>query len=144
MKCTKCDATLVKETHRGIEVDACPTGHGMWLDLAELDQLEDKAFDEDELKGTLVYSQVSTTDSCPHCGSALQQFQYRLYDITLEYCPSSHGYWLDKGESERVTELMDRREGDMERSAEAQKDWAGTLKRLRSPSFVDKLTGLFK
>ena len=49
MKCTKCEATLVKEKHHGLEVDACPGGHGMWLDLIELDKLEDKGYDEDEL-----------------------------------------------------------------------------------------------
>src|SRR5688572_6503022 len=101
MNCPKCKTELVKENRRGIDVDECPACEGMWLDTQELDVLEDRSYDEDELKGTLVFKSTSTADQCPHCGTLLAQFQYRLYDLELEYCPDKHGYWLDKGEDER-------------------------------------------
>ena len=144
MKCTKCSSLLEKKTERGLEVDACPQGHGMWLDLQELDTLEDKGYDQDELKGTLIFSSSVSTDLCPHCSSALAQFQYRLYDLVLEYCPQSHGYWLDAGEEDRVVDLMNRRERDMQRSQDAEAGWRETLKGFRSRSFFDKLKDLMR
>jgi Zn-finger nucleic acid-binding protein len=47
MECPKCGSELRKTSYRGIEVDRCSSCDGMWLDLHELDQLEDKAFDRD-------------------------------------------------------------------------------------------------
>ena len=144
MKCTKCSAMLEKGREQGLDVDVCPEGHGMWLDLEELDKLEDRGYEEDELKGTLIFSSTVAVDLCPHCSSALAQFQYRLYDLTIEYCPQSHGYWLDTGEEERVVDLMNQRERDMERSQKAESDWRDTLRSFRSRSFFDKLKDLIR
>jgi ribosomal protein L37AE/L43A len=55
MDCPRCKTALRIEDYRGIEVDRCPQCQGMWLDYGELDQLEDKVLDKDDLKGTLVY-----------------------------------------------------------------------------------------
>lgn len=144
MKCPKCNTELEKKSYRGMEVDRCSNCNGMWLDLQELDQLEDKAFDKDELKGTIVFSSTPTEHRCPHCGSQLRKFQYRLHGLELEYCENKHGYWLDDDEEKRVLELMDDRERDMRRKSAAEAAWKKTLLRLRSPSFFDKLLDLFK
>lgn len=98
MKCVRCNATIEKTTAHGIEVDACPEGHGMWLDVHELDAIEDKGYDEDHLKGSLMFREVEVNDRCPHCREQLVQFQYRFNDLHIEYCPGDHGYWLDAGE----------------------------------------------
>jgi len=130
--------------YRGIEVDQCSNCLGMWLDLEELDQLEDEAMDIDKLKGSLMLSSESTNYKCPHCGSKLRQFEYRYTSLILEYCENQHGYWLDAGEGERVLQLMKERKKDELRIIDAESDWSRTLKRLRSRSFVSKLEDLFK
>ena len=141
MKCIQCSSQLVHEKRHGIEVDACPQKHGMWLEAHELDELEDTAFDEDELKGSLVWSKTETDLECPQCGGKLEQFNYRLNNMFIEFCPENHGYWLDEGEDKRIRQLMDERESDMKRKGQAEVDWSKTIGRLRKPSFLDKLTG---
>ncbi len=37
--CPSCGERLTKVSHLGVEVDECPTCHGMWLDKNELQQL---------------------------------------------------------------------------------------------------------
>ena len=143
MKCPKCASELSTKAYLGIEVDQCDNCKGMWLDLQELDQLEDEAFDEDKLKGSLMYSSATTNYLCPHCGSQLRQFEYRATSLKLDYC-EAHGYWLDAGEGERVLQLMKDREKDMHRKFEAEAEWARTLRQFRSRSFWSKLQDLFK
>jgi len=144
MKCPKCNSDLVRKIRHGIEVDYCTNDHGMWLDFKELDQLEDEAFKEDDEKGTLIFSNTPTDYHCPKCNSQLKQFQYRLYDLTLEFCENKDGFWLDAGEDERVLQLMKQRQKDMKKKFDAEKEWKTTIRHLQSPSFFDKLTGLFK
>lgn len=142
MNCPKCDSTLERKTYRGIEVDYCGNSKGMWLDAEELDELEDQAYDKDEYKGSLVVSSTPTEYPCPHCGQPLSRFQYRLYSLELEYCENGHGYWLDENEAERVLELMQAREKDIERKFEAETEWYNFLNKLRSKSFHRNYKGL--
>ena len=134
MNCPKCNTELVKKYYKGmIEVDACPECRGMWLDSLELDQLEDTAFDDDAHKGSLVHFQSSTHYPCPHCGNGLDEFQYRLYDLKLDYCAANdHGFWLDAGEDERVMEIMRQRAKDIQRKLDAENIWKQTLKQMHS------------
>ena len=39
MRCPKCGERLTTRTQLDIEIDACPTGHGIWLDTGELEKL---------------------------------------------------------------------------------------------------------
>ncbi len=144
MKCPKCASELRTQTYHGIEVDQCVNCKGMWLDLEELDRLEDEAFDVDKLKGSLVYSSEKTGYQCPRCGSQLYQFEYRANSLKLDYCENQHGYWLDAGEGERVLQLMRDREKDVQRKFKAEEEWAGTLRRFRSKSLWTKLQDLFR
>lgn len=141
MKCVKCSSMLTHDKLHGIDVDTCPDGHGTWHDAHELDQLEDTAYDEDDLKGSMIFRQVEAEEVCPHCQGNLQRFQYRLSELYLDYCPDGHGYWLDAGEEKRIVELMNIREADIKRKASAEADWANMLQKLRRPSFLDKLMG---
>ena len=144
MVCPKCGSKLQKVMYRGLEVAQCSKCQGMWLDLQELDQLEDEAFDIDALKGSLMLTSEPTENKCPHCQSKLRQFEYRSMSLILEYCVNQHGYWLDAGEGERVLQLMKDREKDELRIIKAEADWNTTLRRLRSKSFVSKVKDLFK
>ncbi|MBI5822821.1 MAG: zf-TFIIB domain-containing protein [Chloroflexi bacterium] len=134
MNCPKCNSDLVKKYYKGmIEVESCPNCRGMWLDSLELDQLEDTAFDNDSHKGSLVHFQSKTHYPCPHCGDGLDEFQYRLYDLKLDYCSGNgHGFWLDAGEDERVMEIMRQRAGEIQRKFNAEAEWKQTLKNMHS------------
>jgi Zn-finger nucleic acid-binding protein len=144
MRCPRDNTELESFDLHGIPVDRCPKCAGLWLDYSELDELEDTVFSDDEFKGTLVFSDTATSLPCPVCGKPLKQFKYRLNDLVLEHCPNMHGFWLDAEEDARVQDLLKRRAKALGRKSEAEKEWAKALKRLRSPSFADKLKGLFK
>jgi Zn-finger nucleic acid-binding protein len=102
----------------------------MWLDFDELDRLEDVAFDQDEYKGSLLHRKTATAYSCPHCGTLLQEFQYRLYDLRLDYCENKHGFWLDDGEDVRVMGIMAIRATEVQRKVDAESEWRGVLKKM--------------
>jgi Zn-finger nucleic acid-binding protein len=128
-----------------IAVHACPTCQGMWFESRELEELEDEAFDFGEhAKGTLVPSSTRTAFKCPECGGALARFQYRFYDLEMEFCESQHGYWLEADEDTRVLELMRLEEKDLARKLTAEDRWAATLKRMRSGTLLDRLRSLFR
>ncbi|HMX19638.1 MAG TPA: zf-TFIIB domain-containing protein [Anaerolineales bacterium] len=134
MNCPKCNIELAKKYYKGmIEVDSCPNCRGMWLDFNELDKLEDVAFDDDSRKGSLIHHQAKTEFPCPHCGAAMDEFQYRLHDLKLDYCAENdHGFWLDAGEDERVIAAMNQRAQDIQRKNSAESDWRQTLKDMHA------------
>ena len=159
MKCPKCGIDLVKQMHHGIEVDSCTNDHGMWFSAQQLDQLENEKFKGDEHeKGTLVFSSEPSEYKCPKCSTPLRQFDYRLYDLTLEYCENKDGFWLDAGEDERVLQLMAQRKKDIRKKVEVDKEakdeekhdmepeleWKVELLRLRSKELIDKITDRFR
>lgn len=131
MTCPKCGTTLVRKSYKGImEVDCCPNCRGMWLDFEELDRLEDVAFDRDEYKGSLLHRNSSTSYACPQCQTMLQEFQYRLYNLKLDYCKNKHGFWLDAGEDVRVMNIMAGRANEIQRKVDAESEWRGVLKQM--------------
>lgn len=145
MKCPICDTDLVATKHRGIDVEYCQSCKGMWISHQELEQLEDEVFDfGDDEKGSLMLTAVNTSLKCPQCGKPMKRFQYRLYDLEMDFCDEGHGYWLTADEDKRVLELMRKEEGDLERKVLAEDKWASYLKHIRSGSFIDKLRDLFR
>lgn len=145
MNCPKCNHKLISQEYEGMTVDKCLNCGGMWFDFKELDQLEDTILSEDEMKGTLVWGRKPAKEKCPKCGIVMTQFDYRLNNLHLEYCEKNmHGFWLDKGEEERIVEEMKESIERFEKKYKAEEEWANHLRRLRSPSFFSKLTDLFK
>lgn len=39
MRCPKCGDRLTTRTQLEVEIDECPAGHGIWLDVGELEKL---------------------------------------------------------------------------------------------------------
>ena len=144
MDCPRCKTGLKVENYKGIEVDRCPQCHGMWLDYGELDQLEDTVLDDDDVKGSIVYSPLKSKLLCPKCEKNMQRFSYRAYNLELDMCEQGHGTWLDDGEETKVLEIMEQRIKDLDRKAKAEGEWGDFLARLKSPSFGSKVKGLFK
>ena len=144
MDCPRCGSSLKTEKYKGIEVDKCVSCEGMWLDYPELDQLEDTAMDEDDLKGSMITRQMGSEITCPRCHGAMQQFRYRYNELWLDVCEAEHGFWLDKGEEKRVIELMEQRIKDTNRSTGAEQDWARLIGRVRRRSLVTRIKAFMK
>ncbi|HEU0198479.1 MAG TPA: zf-TFIIB domain-containing protein [Nevskiaceae bacterium] len=145
MKCPKCNLDLVPQSRHKIDMNFCPSCKGMWLDAQELDELENEAFDLGEHdKGTLVFSSTPTTKKCPSCATPLQRFNYRDFDLEMEFCPNRHGYWLDADEDTRVLALMKKEEHDEKRDVRAEAQWGQMMRHMRSGSFLTKLKNLFR
>lgn len=142
MKCPKCNADLRAQTDRGVEVEACPNCRGMWLTPAELDQLENEAFNNEANKGSLYVTSYETAFKCPVCSAPLKEFDYRFFDLQLECCPD-HGFWLDKNEDDQILALMRGEEARVERKFGTEASWANYINHLRSPTFFSKVKGLF-
>ena len=143
MNCPRCSATLIERKFKDVEIDRCPECEGLWLDFHELDQLEDNAMDDDRLKGMMDYARRESDISCPHCNGPMETFNYRAHNLPIDRCTEDHGFWLDKGEEERVLTVMRERTRDLKRSASAEEQWAQFLERGGTRSFFDKVKGLF-
>jgi len=44
---------------------------------------------------------------CPKCQTLLEEFEYAGTGVMLDRCPKQHGFWLDKGELEKVQIMME-------------------------------------
>jgi Zn-finger nucleic acid-binding protein len=142
MKCPKCNVNLQAQNDRGVEVEACPSCQGMWLTPAELDQLENEAFNNEANKGSLYVVSQATELKCPVCSAALRQFDYRFFDLQIDCCPE-HGFWLNKDQDNQILDLMRGEEDRVERKFGTEDSWANYINHLRSPSFFTKVKDLF-
>jgi len=144
MKCTKCNGEFKTENFKGIEIDRCVSCKSIWLDYDELDQLEDTVWDHDESKGSLFFGTQPSTIKCPKCGTEMKKINYRFYDLELEICPNSCGFYLDVDEELRILELMEKDKKAFKRKTEAEDEWAHSLHRMRGKSVLDKLKSFLK
>ena len=142
MKCPKCNVNLQTQNDRGVQVEACPSCKGMWLTPAELDELENEAFNNEANKGSLYLVTEESELKCPVCSVPLKRFDYRFFDLQLDFCPE-HGFWLDKDEDNQILELMRGEEARVERKFGTEDSWAKYINHLRSPSFFSKVKDLF-
>jgi Zn-finger nucleic acid-binding protein len=143
MKCPDCDVDLVEGKRDGVDMEICPSCRGMWLTCGELAQLEDEVFDfGDEEKGSLTLVSTPSNRKCPQCGKAMKSFEYRFYDLQMDFCEELHGYWLVADEDKRVLELMRKEEKNLARKVLAEDRFAAHLRYLRSGSFMDRLRDL--
>lgn len=143
MKCPDCKAELVRGKRDGIDMDICPGCKGMWLTRQELNQLEDEVFDfGDNEKGSLMLGSTPSARKCPQCGKLMRTFEYRFYDLEMEFCDELHGYWLTADEDKRVLELMKKEEKNLGRKVLAEDRFAAHLRYLQSGSFMDRVRDL--
>lgn len=143
MKCPDCNAELVQKKRDGVEMDVCPSCQGMWLSRQELAELEDEVFDfGDNEKGSLMLASTPSSRKCPQCGNSMRRFQYRFYDLEMDFCEQQHGYWLEANEDKRVLALMKAEEKNLGRTVLAEDRFAAHLQFLRSGSFLDRIRDL--
>ena len=143
MKCPNCSAELEQKARDGVEMEVCPACQGMWLSRQELAELEDEVFDfGDDEKGSLMLGSTPSTRKCPQCGNLMKAFEYRFYDLEMDFCEQQHGYWLEADEDKRVLALMKEEEKNLGRKVLAEDRFTTHLQYLRSGSFMDRIRDL--
>ena len=108
MQCPRCsDVALSEENFADLQIDRCPSCHGMWLDALELEKLieadprpllaEDRTFHSDP-------REEGARIDCPRCkGARLIKLNSRHRPGTIiDSCTVCFGTWLDAGELARL------------------------------------------
>lgn len=145
MNCPTCNIELVKQKRDRIDMEVCPKCNGMWLTRQELNALEDEVFDfGDDEKGTLAFDPTPTTLKCPECGKPMQSFDYRFFDLDMDFCAEGHGFWLTADEDKRVLELMKKEEANLGRKVLAEDRFAAHKRYLQSGSIMDRIRDLVR
>ena len=93
-------------------------------------------------KGSLMLGSSPSAHKCPQCAKPMKSFQYRLYDLEMEFCEDGHGFWLAADEDKRVLGLMRIEEKNLGRKVLAEERFAGHLRYLQSGGFMDWLNDL--
>jgi Zn-finger nucleic acid-binding protein len=98
---------MVEERVGEVAIDRCPSCHGIWLDMGELEKLleadpkpllaEDRCFQSEK-------GEAGPRRNCPRCkGAYLIKLNSRLRPGTiLDSCTVCYGAWLDAGEFTRL------------------------------------------
>lgn len=109
LKCPVCRTALtpVRAGASGrVLLDACPTCDGIWFDAGELDQLDGSPWANVEEADFRDASPDHDQPFCPRCRRLLQPVS-PLDDpaLTIDRCKQCRGFWLDRGELERMQQL---------------------------------------
>lgn len=145
MNCPKCNDELKEKQMDGITVAGCNHCSGVWISQSQLSQLEDEFWNDDEDKGELEFNPTSSELKCPVCNAQMIRFNYRYSDLQLDTCPDMHGFWLDKGEDEKIEEIMKEDKADFKRKIKDEEEWNKKLNRwLLSSGFGDKVKELLE
>jgi Zn-finger nucleic acid-binding protein len=109
MKCITCKKPMITVEYDRIEVDYCLDCGGVWLDAGELELLLGSA---DEIIPTLRKKasgdrQAKSVRKCPICGKRMEEIRIgREPGVPIDICKRDHGIWFDRGELEKVTEIL--------------------------------------
>jgi Zn-finger nucleic acid-binding protein len=120
MKCPRCNAELNAVEYDDVEVGVCPDCKGEWLAAGELETVaehhQEKFTPEEIASLDAVNKEIFTTAECEHdqlrcpeCANVeMKHFNYgETSGLILDKCPECGGIWTDKGELEKVEELVD-------------------------------------
>lgn len=105
MKCPCCKGVELKDvTIAFVEIDECPSCHGLFFDNFELQHLDESHEGEGaELERILSYeaSTVKRDEKivCPRCECKMREHRFSAAcDVRVDECASCGGMWLDQGE----------------------------------------------
>jgi Zn-finger nucleic acid-binding protein len=87
-----------------VELDACPTCHGIFLDKGEIKTLTGSS-DLHKLLSKYLGVDSDSQLVCPNCGGLMDGED--AGDIRVDVCIHCYGVWLDAGELKRLTETDD-------------------------------------
>ena len=142
MKCPKDSTELKPITYEAdVQVDACDTCGGMWLDQGELERVESNIVNDysEALKrvprGTINAMEMARQEAapdrtCPKCGGTMEKREHGYCSqIIVDVCPACRGVWLDRGELAALEVFFER---SRENTAEIRKGfWASLVEAIR-------------
>jgi len=113
--CPTCgDSTLTETTRNLIQLDRCERCNGLWFDGGELEKTKSnmhehlRCFDlqnlESSRKTVCLGASVLSCPACDH--GAMVAVNFSGSQLTLDYCSSCCGTWLDAGELEKLTDYL--------------------------------------
>ena len=103
MKCPDCQQDLVEvPTSHGPELDVCSSGHGLWLDVGEVNFFVEDYTSLKRALGDAGGIAVMTETLCPRCGHHMES--ETVSRTSFLSCDSCHGWWLPHGILTRLNE----------------------------------------
>ena len=119
MKCPLCEVDLKQsgDSDRSeyglVKVDLCPQCQGIWLDRGELNRLDDSVWTDVEEHRFHTVEGDHNQVTCPRCNTAsVPVSPADAEELILDRCPSCQGFWLDRGELDRVRHLTGKLDGE--------------------------------
>jgi Zn-finger nucleic acid-binding protein len=110
--CPSCKSEMTTQEDPDITIEKCPDCGGVFLDKGELNALATG------LSGNIEYCSIDkehhpddiATRSCPKCAHAQMHKVnlLRFSDIIFDFCRECEGFFLDKEESRRMNEELDK------------------------------------
>jgi Zn-finger nucleic acid-binding protein len=100
--CPVCNEPLIALELKGVELDYCPSCHGMWLDAGELEQIAELAeVPAGPLSAALqkAVRGIRSRRRCPRCRRKMATAVVAGDPpVEIDRCLLGHGLWLDAGE----------------------------------------------
>lgn len=135
--CPVCHEELKRETYKGVSIDECQKGHGMFFDRGELTRAKDSAdpelsFLDFDLFDTSADNQEDSGKKCPKDGREMVTVHYGNSHVKVDLCPDCRGIWLDKDEFAKIIAYLERF---------VQEQSLGDLTKLSQEEFKEIFTG---
>jgi Zn-finger nucleic acid-binding protein len=107
MICPACKSDMIVVEYHQIELDYCPSCHGVWFDSGELELLLDSAGLDSPaplLAGLANSTEASSVEKRRRCPICLRKMRKVVIgqepEILLDVCSRGDGIWFDGGELE--------------------------------------------
>jgi len=146
-RCPNDGESLEKVPAAGIEIDACRTCKGVWLDRGEIESLA-KGFHGADLRAFRGAGSFATGPrECPACGRKLLPLRYGAgpRSVIIDRCIDCGGLWLDRGELGAVSRQAQKVEEIARRPIHARPPATPAIEREEewsAPVIVSALTGI--
>jgi len=102
-KCLDCQEDLIEiPTIHGPELDVCFSGHGLWLDVGEVNFFVEDYLTLKRTIGDAGGVAVKTETLCPRCGNHMES--ETVSHTSFLSCDSCRGWWLPHGSLTRLSE----------------------------------------
>lgn len=119
MNCPHCQKPLEPLTFQGVQLETCPTCGGEWLGAGQLGAIveaRNARFTREEAVAVAQAAPITGIKltgsdrslTCPNCGAATHPVNYGDdTGIIIDECAACRGIWLDKGELDKIEELIE-------------------------------------
>src|SRR5947209_2628414 len=119
MECPKCHQALQGVDYEGVHIDTCPACGGDWLDAGELASIveaRNRRFNEQECLAIAQAAKITGVKlsalnrhlTCPKCGGTTHPVNYGDdTGILIDKCAQCNGIWLERGELDKIEELVE-------------------------------------